>query len=52
MLVDLEAGKPLEMPWLQGRMVVLGDSAISENGEKVFDPAACSPLGKVLLDSR
>jgi 2-dehydropantoate 2-reductase len=26
MLVDLEAGRPLEMPWLQGRLVELGRS--------------------------
>jgi 2-dehydropantoate 2-reductase len=26
MLVDLEAGRPLEMPWLQGRVVELGRS--------------------------
>jgi 2-dehydropantoate 2-reductase len=24
MLIDLEAGKPLEMPWLQGRMLEIG----------------------------
>jgi 2-dehydropantoate 2-reductase len=43
MLVDLEAGRPLEMPWLQGRVVALGRSFGIETPANTAVVAALAP---------
>ena len=43
MLIDLEAGKPLEMPWLAGRVVELGRAFGIETSANAAVVAALAP---------